>query len=494
VKPDPGVGSEYLRASAAPGARFLWGWGLGFAALALALLYPVLDGAFFADDWELYLARPASHIARAFLEVRPYETYRPLQLLLVATSQALVGYTTLPVHLLNLALHAGLALLVLRSLLSLGAPRLGAVLGGLYVSVSQLAASAVGGNDTISLTLSTLAGSSALLLLRPFAPQRAARPGLAALAFAVALFSKESSLGYLPLLALLAWRHGSGRAGGARKAALWSACFAAVALMYLALRACAGGAVPDLATGQQARLGANIPMNAALLGFAALVPLSTTRIFVGLSEHRWLWPLAGVLSWLALVAFLTRGMARAERPWLVAGFALASAVLLTPVLVLTHVSELYAYGVLPFTALLFGWSTGSLLSRSSGALERIGAMTFATLVLSANAWAARQDALGMARSGALAGALMPQVLERVRTLPPGGVAVLVDPPPRIPNYSVYQSSGFRGVLLSPRQILEMTGRADVQMLGVAAGEPLPKPCVGCVFLTLEPGNRVLPMP
>ncbi len=471
----------------------MWACGLGFAVTGLALFYPVLNGAFFGDDWALYLAQPAAHISSAFSEARPFSTYRPIQLLLVATSQAFLGDSTLPVHLLNLALHTALAVLVVRALVSFGVPAVGAALGGLYITASQLAASAVGGNDTISLTLGTLAGSGALLLMCPLSPERAARPSLAAVAFAVALFSKESSVGYLPLLALLAWLRWARRAGGLRKVVLSTACFGAVTLLYLVLRARAGGAVPDLATNQYVRFGVHVFQNIALLGLAAVVPLSTTRIFVGLAEHRWLWPAAGALSALALVAFVTWGMARAGKLQLVASFALASVVLLSPVLLLVHVSELYAYAVLPLVAVLFGWSAGSLVTRGAGLAQRLAA-AFATLVLAANAWAAHEDALAMARNGVEARALMPQLLEHMRSLPPSGTAVLVEPPLDVPNYSVFQVSGFVGVLLPQEAIPEMTGRGDVQVRSVASGEPLPDPCPGCVFLTLAPGNRVVPMP
>ena len=138
--PAPAPGAASLSAAA------LLGFGLAFAALAAVLLGPVLDGGFFGDDWELYLAHPAEHILGAFTEARPYEMYRPIQLSLVAISQTLFGRdTTLPVHLVNLAAHAGLAVLVLHALSRLGASRLGAVLGGLYLTVSQLCASPVGG-------------------------------------------------------------------------------------------------------------------------------------------------------------------------------------------------------------------------------------------------------------------------------------------------------------------------------------------------------------
>ena len=464
-----------------------------FAALGLLLLWPVLDGGFFADDWELWLAHPAQHLASAFGEVRPFGTYRPIQLALVAGSQALWPGTTVPVHVLNLALHVALCVGIARALAGFGAPLAGAVLGGTYAAVSQLAASAVGGNDTISLTLGTWAGFGALACLRPFEPERKARPALAALSFAVALFAKESSVGFLPLLAAAAWwRWGRGSRDLHRLVSCLGA-FCAITAVYLAVRHRAGGAAPDLLNNRFVHLGPHMLGNAALLGFAAVVPVSTTRVYLGALAHRWLWPAAGALSAFAWLAFTVWGMRRAGRLALLGAFAAAALVLFVPVLPLVHVSELYAYGALPLAALAFGWSSGALLQRGSRA-ERAAALAFALFVLAANAWAAREDALGMAKSGREAAALMPQLVEELRALPPDGTAVLVDPPLDVPNYSVFQVSGFRGVLVSRQAARELSGRSDVDLVGLAPGEPRPEPCSGCVFFELASGNRIAPMP
>jgi len=466
---------------------------LAFALLGLALLGPVLDGGFFADDWELWLAAPREYLARAFFETRPYENYRPLQGLLVALSQTLFGRTTLPTHLVNLALHVALAVLVTRAVLGVGVSRTGAVLAGLYVCVSQLAASAVGGNDTMSLTLGTLAGSAALFWLAPF-PGVRARPGAAAAAFAVSLFAKESSLGYLPILALLMWLHFRAEPNGARKAVTWTLVLAAVAVGYLALRAQAGGTLPDVASGEQMQVGTNVLRNLALLSVASVIPLPTTQVFLGAAAREWAWPIAGGLSAVAVVAFLCWGSVRAGKlPWL-AAFCAAAICVLGPVLLLHHVSELYAYAVLPFVALAFGWSAGALLTRDGSRARRVTAAAVVAFALSANAWAQHQDARGMAESGGAAGALMTQLLDRLRSLPADSVAVLVDPPGLPPNYSVFRVTGFLGVWLTKRQVREMTGRDDVSVRIAATGAALPDPCPGCVFFTLDGENRLVPMP
>lgn len=483
------TGDPAVRARRSESA-LLAGCAFALALASLALLGPVLRGGFFADDWELHLVDPRGYLARAFFETRPYENYRPLQGLLVALSQMLFGYTTLPVHLVNLALHVALAVWVTRALLALGVSRAGAVLGGVYLGVSQLGASAVGGNDTLSLTLGTLAGSAALFWLAPLR-DGPARPAAAAAAFAVSLLAKESSLGYLPVLGLLLWVQ---LRAEPRKAAGWSLALAVIAFAYLRLRAHAGGTLPDLGSGEQMSVGWNVARNAGLLALAAVIPLPTTPIFLGAAAREWAWPVAGGLSAAAVVAFLCWGMTRARKLHWLAAFAAAAGVSLGPVLLLHHVSELYAYSVLPFVALPFGWSAGALVTRNASGPRRVTASVLIAFVLCANAWAQHEDARGMRRSGDAAAALMPQLLARLASLPPGGVAVLVDPPGQPTNYSVFRVTGFRGVALTGRQLREMTGRPDVSVRFVEAGAPLPGPCVGCVFLTLDPANRLVPMP
>jgi hypothetical protein len=474
------------------GGVFLLGWALGFALLGAVLLGPVLDGGFFSDDWELYLGEPTAHLAHAFAEARPYEMYRPLQLLAYGVSESLFGYTTLPVHLLNLALHAGLAVAVLRTLLALGAPLRAAVLGGAYLTVSQLAGATVGGNDTISLTGATLAGSVAVFLASPLARPGVGPRALALVLLVVALLSKESALGYLPLVVLAAGLRFTREPNGLAKAALFAGCAVALTLAYLAVRAQSGGGVPDLEHGQQMRIGPNVFRNVALLAVAAVIPLRTTWVFVGMAQGRWLWPVLGVLSAVAVASFIVWGLPRGRRLLLVAIGIGAAGIVLSPTLLLLHISELYAYAILPFTALAFGWSANALLDSTQRWL-RHGVAAFAGLALASNAWALHADSRGMAQSGALADKLMPQVLERMHQLPSGGTLVLVDPPDSEIHYSGFHLTGFKTVALAPREVPEVTGRGDVHQLWVRAGAGLPQPCELCTYVTLGAGgDEVVP--
>src|SRR6267142_3282649 len=140
----------------------------GFLALTLALYAPVLGGKPFLDDWVYVLAEPTRHILGAFRELHPWNFYRPLPLSIVAILQLAGHGSPVPIHLLQCVLHALIAVLVVSIAIRRGIPREGAVLAGLFLTTSQCAVAAVGGYDTISLTLSTLLGLTSLrLLLEP---------------------------------------------------------------------------------------------------------------------------------------------------------------------------------------------------------------------------------------------------------------------------------------------------------------------------------------
>lgn len=461
-----------------------------YAHAGLALIGPVLSGRFFADDWELYLPHPAPHILRSFLEPSPYDLYRPLQLSLIALSNTLFGPTTLPVHLLNLVCHVLVALLVTRVLRGMGAGHAAAGLGGGYVIVSQLACSAVGGNDTISLTMSVLFGSVSLWWMSGLG--RPPRPGVSCVAFALALLSKESALGYLPLLSALAWRTGRGlavRPPWARLALIGAP--TAITLLYLGWRSHVGASTPLFHADPRMQLGANIPRNLAQLGLAALVPVPTTWIYTGATLHRWLWPALGALSAVLLATFLAVGVRSGigrGRAWV---WGLAGLVSIAPTLPLRHVSELYAYSLVPVLGVLFGLAAGSVVERADRLARRLGACSLLVVVLGGNALSSRWDASAMNRNGEYSGRLLERILGRIRAMPHRSTLVLVDPKLDAPNYSEFQMKGFRGAALSPEQFFRLTGRRDVAVRNTSHFDPFPADLPGpAVFTVLEDGDMV----
>jgi len=441
----------------------------GFLALTLALYAMVLGGKPFLDDWVYVLAEPARHILGAFGELHPGQFYRPLPLFLVAVLQLAGHGSPVPIHLLQCVLHALLAVLVVSIAIRRGTPRGWAILAGVFMTASQSAAAAVGGYDTLSITLSTFFGMASLsLLLGP------GRYGAAAAAFLCSLLCKESALGYLPLLALAAIRaHPTVSESSQatpflrRRGALFSFLLAAIAGGYLAWRTHLGAFAPSAGSGTyNMNLGGGILLNLAMLWFAALLPISSVDVFTALVERNVAVALVGLAAVAVVLALLLLGFIRKGRWGRGLALIAAGSVALSPVLPLVHVSELYAYTLLPFAALLLGESVASLAGARSGRFARGAVVSLVVLLLAANSTATMSKALAMAENGRRAERLLGAVAGEMRSLPKGGTLTLVDPVLDHPNYSVFR---FRSFLLVPDETLvERSGRGDVKLLRVEA--------------------------
>jgi hypothetical protein len=431
--------------------RWLW-----FAPplLLLALLWPVLAGRYFADDWQFALADPGADVFGSFGKLHPDALYRPLELSAVALGQVLFPGTTAPVHLLGLLVHLTLIAAMVHALTSLRASRLVIGVTVLVLTVSQLNAAALGGNDTLSIVLGTLFGSLAVWWFRPSAHRGGGRRtafGLAALT--VALLSRESSLGYVPLLVVMALRpldDGSGKAGGpglARRAvrpldgwreAARVVAVLALAAVYLGWRAHLGALGPD-ADAAAWKTALVAPVRLVLLWSAALVPVSTIDVVAGATLGRWLWPAAAAAG--VGVVVLVVGIGLGPARWGRAGLYMAAASLVVaPVLALGRVGELYAYALLPAAALLLGYGYGAALLDRRRAVRSAAAISLAVFALG-QATATRGKARGMVDNGERAVRQMARVVDAARTAPPGGRLVL-----EAPAAAVSDTPGARGMI------------------------------------------------
>lgn len=170
---------------------------LGFVVLAYANSLP---NGFTMDD-ELYIARNpqvTEHTLRLLFQANAMSSvFRPVTFATLAWNWMAAGYQPFGYHLVNLFLHAGvvaLLLLVLRNLL-------GASPNGAFISFVAAALFALHPIHTEA--VSSVVGRSELLaagfLLAAWLFHLLDRPALASLAFALALLSKESAIGLLPI-------------------------------------------------------------------------------------------------------------------------------------------------------------------------------------------------------------------------------------------------------------------------------------------------------
>ena len=179
--------------------------------------------------------------------------WRPLALLSWALNYAAGGLDTLGFTVVDLAIHAGVCLVLLRLARALGASAVAATAAALLFAVHPVHTEAVTGFVGRADTLATLFVLAALLWHRRAARGGIGARGLAALFLLLGLLTKESAIAALALIPALDWlapaddAHGR-PAGPARRWRRDYLLYAGVALLYLAARLSVLGALgPDTA-------------------------------------------------------------------------------------------------------------------------------------------------------------------------------------------------------------------------------------------------------
>jgi hypothetical protein len=195
----------------------------GFAVIAASIYSAALDAPFLSDDFGYIVSHPYTEsldeesLRAVFDPWGPAKlytaNYAPMHLLLTAIEREVFGDSTLGYHLVNIALHALVSVLLVAWLWQLGVGRQIAVGAGLVFLVHPANVEAVAWMSQLK-TLAAMGSSlAALLLLRRL-------PALATLFFSVALLTKSAALFALPTAAAIAWAQG-GRDG--RRIFLWLA-------------------------------------------------------------------------------------------------------------------------------------------------------------------------------------------------------------------------------------------------------------------------------
>lgn len=464
--------------------------------LLVALIYaPALTGWYYLDDFEFMFARPGEHWWQAFFKPNPWVPayYRPLEASLLSLQQLLVGDQTWPCHLLQWIMHILVAAITYTACRDIGGRRVQAWLAALFVAVAQVAAQAVAGVDTISqvgATLGTLAAAWAMFrttacLQQP--PRLSSGWYILALAgMTFGLLMKETAAAALLILIIMigiaVLRPGSAGSRASRAGTLVKTSLPILGvfgLYWLARSAIVVG------TSQEGRYGLSprhMLRNLVELFGATFLVTSPHRLLLWWHGNRIMLAvamLASVVLVLAVLAGLRRN--RLVGTALLVGAALCA---IAPVAMLMHVSELYAYGALPFLAILIGLALGSSINGRTARLR----YAFTGMILLLQAVSARDKVQLMARNGAAARTLFDQTRRIVARAPADARVWLIQPENRTPEYSVLLVHGFRLIWSATKVIPERAGRPDVQ-LQLMPSNPTSWPAnvIGC---TLRSGEIV----
>jgi hypothetical protein len=393
----------------------------GYAALALALYWPALDGPFVSDDFLYLVGHPytAPLSAENLLAILdPWgpaklyaANYAPVHLLLTALelhifADALPGY-----HGVNVAIHALCALLLTAWLGRAQLPFAAAAAGGLFFLVHPANVEAVAWVSQLKTNASLAFALGAILCWR-------SAPVAGALLFALSLLTKASGLFALPTVAALAYCERVPLRRAAPVLGAWAAIALAYAIPQFASFAHLGEVEVEAYSDRWLHLRSVAAVGARYLAMAAagwgVSAFQEPGPAASWLDPWWLvsLPLAALLG-----ARLVRTLA-ARR--LEAAFWVAAAASFAPVSqlfpFLNPVADRYLYFILP--GLVGGalcWGRERLAWLAPGAPVRAAAAALAALWLAGfGVWSASRAALWQSETRLL--------LDAARHYPEGGTA------------------------------------------------------------------------
>jgi hypothetical protein len=448
-------------------------WLLVFAA-SLILYWPGLRGGYFSDDLLFFFSSPPAHLYDYFaIRGAAAHAFRPLEAIILTLIQQRFWFNTLPIHLLSVGAHAGLVCVVCLAARRLALRPAEIVLAGAFMLVTQVGAPAVLGNDTMSQVASAFFGTlSALLLYIGWLGGVKAHTKkiplkwitMSVVAYAIALFFKETALGFflvaLLMILLIALSNETSWPARIKTAFLLALPYGVASVLYGLARLHAGGAVSESGS-YRIQFGFNIARNIAEFSLAALGPMSTVDGAVAVALHRTPQLALEAFGWIVVVTVMLAGIVVSGRVAVCLWLAVAALASLFPAYLLTHVSELYLYNAMPFLALVLGIAFGSLYYR--GRHLRTLALLCAALLIGAQIYADRQKAQLMALNGRRAAVIMAGIEQYLHTLPRDSQILLVNPPGRGPEYSVFLLQGFDVVDIGTMRIGPIFGRPDVRV-------------------------------
>jgi len=467
--------------------------------VAFIVYWPGLNAPYFADDYQFVFDKPASKIFYYFTHPNKENGfYRPLQASFLAAVQAYFGMQTWPVHLTQLSLHTLLACFVYIAIKELGFSRLQAAVGAAFMLLSQINVHAVSSNDTLSQLGGTFFGTLSLWLLYCSyktvdgrLQQRRINYGYytaAVLAIVLSLFSKESSISF-PLMAaiiiMLANKKISDRTPLIRRIIIDLFPYVSSVGIYLLVRSVAADIQPAFGSDSYYfHAGFNIVRNLAMFVFALFVPVSTVEVFSAFERGSFIYLGIADIGTAAFFVLVVSGLWCEAQSGIVILIAIFALLGLFPMVFMNHVSELYAYNSMPFVSALVGISLGRLWTTMGTRPGMVLAAVMFCILTAGHLAAVRSKVALMKDNGCKTVSLMRQIKPFVNAMPLNGRLWLSNPLHAGLEYSVFCMPGFK-VLNCALHTPHLWHRPDLEMHIIPAGEAGNiRPAVDTLVLTL----------
>jgi hypothetical protein len=244
----------------------------------------------------------------------------------------------------------------------------------------------------------------------------------------------------------------------------------------------------------QFRVGLNIPSNMAMVLGATLTPVSTVSIMNAFSRGDRASLLGAGLVTAGSLLIAVWGLRRDGRAWLWLTVSLLAVISLFPMVMLNHISEMYAYGAMPLAGMLLGGGWAAALERFQArrVVLFLSAIGLAGLLL-LNVAGIQSKGQLMVGNGEAVGSILHMLKAFIPSIPAKGRLLLVNPPsPVLSSYSVFVVNGF-DVLEGRRDIVYRSGDRSDFSVRIVDAELVTSEMLtpDTLAVTLEQGRVVL---
>jgi len=477
-----------------------------FFLITLSVYFPGINTPFYGDDFLVAIPKPTLNLFYYFTVPNDENSYRPLESMIQAVFQTFWGLNTVPLHLLSFALHALLALIVVKLLLQCRFDKVTSFMGGLFVLVSQSCVSAILGNDSLSQVMSGTFGFISLLLFSRYveynydtsSSNEANYKYLFAtiLFFFMAICSKETSFGFLPVFLIWATYQAVRMKKHTIKSNLRNisliVILGMIGLVFFYVRS-------QLVTSRAGDerysmvLGFQIFSNIVMLLFSGITPFASVLSYIGFRTHNWIMMFFSVLGSFLVASTLIIGFIKCKSKTKIIVFFASAVACMLPVAILAKVSELYTYTFIGFISMLWAILVIELIRKSEKQFWRYVFITFAALTLGLNIASVYVKVSMINRTGFRAQTILTQFERFVRAAPKSETILLVNSHELEPEYSIYRLSGFQSLCVGeyiPSNTIVGWNRPDVRIQLIDKDSVNNFPSKNTTFLYLE-GDKVL---
>ena len=444
------------------------------------IYFPGIDIQYYEDDFSFVFNSTAPEFLYYFYHKNPQTSfYRPVDATFLSHIQSNFSLNPIPVHVTIITLHIFLAWLIALSILKIGFSYIHAVIGSVFMVISQANAFAVLSLDTLSQVSGTLFGCISILFLYMCISGGVLEQNnlnkvrlygyfaISVLAFGISLLSKEASVSFFPLLLFIILANkletNSTKNVSTKKLLIALIPFVAILFLYFITRSLIGTSQATIGSGRyNFYIGTNIIKNLITFLFALFIPGSSVGAFVAFKTNSIVTFVMFVIGSLAFICCVVYGLwhVKEERKIIaIAGFMICA---LFPMALLNHVSELYIYNAMPFLAVLVGVSGGEIaeIVKRKRWLRKPVIIVLVLFILS-HIIAIQGKILYMKSNGERAASMISQLGLFVDKVNENGHLILLNKLSREIEYSGYLMKDFNVIRYGEHRIKKIYNREDI---------------------------------